>query len=123
MFLWHFPWGCPPWPLASTLPCGARTFLPPCCHGRRPFDLLRRVVDGVETSHDRRKARTVQTDGDGRERQRRLQSRQRQRLGCGVRAPERAGVGDVRRRERSTPLEQRLERVRRERAEAAAGRE
>ena len=22
------PWGCPPWPLASTLPCGARTFLP-----------------------------------------------------------------------------------------------
>ena len=26
--LWHFPWGRPPWPLASTLPCGARTFLP-----------------------------------------------------------------------------------------------
>jgi hypothetical protein len=22
------PWGCPPWRLASTLPCGARTFLP-----------------------------------------------------------------------------------------------
>src|SRR5262249_33916420 len=22
------PWGRPPWPLASTLPCGARTFLP-----------------------------------------------------------------------------------------------
>src|SRR5438132_8709097 len=22
------PWGCPPWPLASTLPYGARTFLP-----------------------------------------------------------------------------------------------
>src|SRR5215510_10115106 len=22
------PWGSPPWPLASTLPCGARTFLP-----------------------------------------------------------------------------------------------
>ncbi len=43
LFLWHFPWGCPPWPLASTLPCGARTFLPPCCHGRRPSDLLWRV--------------------------------------------------------------------------------
>jgi hypothetical protein len=28
MFLWHFPWGRPPWPLASTLPFGARTFLP-----------------------------------------------------------------------------------------------
>ena len=27
-FLWRCPWGCPPWPLASTLPCGARTFLP-----------------------------------------------------------------------------------------------
>src|SRR5437762_10252226 len=43
MFLWHFPWGRPPWPLASTLPRGARTFLPPCCHGRRPSDLLWRV--------------------------------------------------------------------------------
>jgi hypothetical protein len=28
-FLWHCPWGCPPWPLASTLPDGARTFLRP----------------------------------------------------------------------------------------------
>jgi len=27
-FLWHFPWGCPRSPLATTLPCGARTFLP-----------------------------------------------------------------------------------------------
>src|SRR5262245_28883819 len=27
-FLWHCPWGCPPWRLASTLPCGVRTFLP-----------------------------------------------------------------------------------------------
>ena len=27
-FLWHFPSGCPAWPLASTVPCGARTFLP-----------------------------------------------------------------------------------------------
>ena len=25
--LWHCPWGCPPWELPSTLPCGARTFL------------------------------------------------------------------------------------------------
>jgi len=23
------PWGFPPWALPSTLPCGARTFLPP----------------------------------------------------------------------------------------------
>ena len=28
-FLWHFPWGHPPFPLGSTLPCGARTFLLP----------------------------------------------------------------------------------------------
>src|SRR6266404_7287207 len=28
-FLWHCPWGCPPWPLASTPPFGARTFLRP----------------------------------------------------------------------------------------------
>ena len=27
-FLWHFPWGHPRSPLATTLPCGARTFLP-----------------------------------------------------------------------------------------------
>ena len=27
-FLWHFPASCLDWPLASTLPCGARTFLP-----------------------------------------------------------------------------------------------
>ena len=27
-FLWHFPAGRPDWPLASTLPCEARTFLP-----------------------------------------------------------------------------------------------
>jgi hypothetical protein len=26
-FLWRCPWGRPPWPLASTLPDGARTFL------------------------------------------------------------------------------------------------
>jgi len=29
--LWHCPWGRPPWALPSTLPCGARTFLPPRC--------------------------------------------------------------------------------------------
>jgi len=28
-FLWHFPWGFPRWPLASTLLCGVRTFLEP----------------------------------------------------------------------------------------------
>ena len=27
-FLWHCPPGRPDWPLTSTLPCGARTFLP-----------------------------------------------------------------------------------------------
>src|SRR5690349_24641994 len=27
--LWHFPSGHPAWPLASTLPCGAPTFLDP----------------------------------------------------------------------------------------------
>jgi hypothetical protein len=26
-FLWHFPWGFPRWPLASTLLFGVRTFL------------------------------------------------------------------------------------------------
>jgi len=35
-FLWHFPAGHPDWPLASTLPCGAPTFLDPvpCGPGR-----------------------------------------------------------------------------------------
>ncbi len=28
-FLWHFPWGHPRSPLATILPCGARTFLQP----------------------------------------------------------------------------------------------
>jgi len=28
-FLWHFPAGHPDWPLTSTLPCGAPTFLDP----------------------------------------------------------------------------------------------
>ena len=27
-FLWHYPWGCPRWLLAITVPCPARTFLP-----------------------------------------------------------------------------------------------
>src|SRR5438477_8506329 len=34
------PWGFPPWALPSTLPCGARTFLPPPRGGRRPSGLL-----------------------------------------------------------------------------------
>jgi len=33
----------PPWALPSTLPCGARTFLPPRCRGRRPSGLLWRT--------------------------------------------------------------------------------
>jgi hypothetical protein len=28
-FLWHFPWARAPQALPGTLPCGARTFLPP----------------------------------------------------------------------------------------------
>jgi hypothetical protein len=34
--LWHCPAGCPDWPLASTLPCGGRTFLDPGGPGPRP---------------------------------------------------------------------------------------
>src|SRR5256712_3304308 len=41
--LWHCPWGCPPWELPSTLPCGARTFLPSRCRDRRSPGLLRRA--------------------------------------------------------------------------------
>jgi len=37
-FLWHCPAGHPGWPLATTLPCGARTFL-----GGRPY---RRAAGG-----------------------------------------------------------------------------
>ncbi len=34
LFLWHFPWGGCPWSvLPTTLPCDARTFLPPECGG------------------------------------------------------------------------------------------
>ena len=33
--LWHFPAGHPDWPLASTLPCGAPTFLDPARPVRR----------------------------------------------------------------------------------------
>ena len=32
-FLWHFPWGHPQSPLATILPCGARTFLRPTPSG------------------------------------------------------------------------------------------
>ena len=40
-FLWHFPWGCPRWPLAITVPCPARTFLPaPYGAGRPPNPLI-----------------------------------------------------------------------------------
>ncbi len=40
-FLWHFPWGHPRSPLATTLPCGARTFLPSrVSRGERPPDPL-----------------------------------------------------------------------------------
>jgi hypothetical protein len=40
-FLWHFPSRHRDWVLPSTLPCGARTFLPSACHPEgRPFALL-----------------------------------------------------------------------------------
>ena len=43
-FLLHFPWGRPRSPLATTLPCGARTFLRTAPRrDRRPFCLLRQV--------------------------------------------------------------------------------
>src|SRR5262249_49259017 len=40
LFLWHCPSGRPDWPLASTLPCGARTFLPRPIRGRDASDRL-----------------------------------------------------------------------------------
>lgn len=40
--LWHFPWGCPRFPLGTILSCGARTFLPlVLMTSRRPPVLLR----------------------------------------------------------------------------------
>src|SRR5688572_15131318 len=45
------PWGRPPWPLASTLPCGARTFLPPRCRDRRSPSLLWRA-SSIRLSRD-----------------------------------------------------------------------
>jgi hypothetical protein len=38
-FLWHCPSSHPDWPLASNLPCGARTFLPRRPEGRRQRSL------------------------------------------------------------------------------------
>jgi len=35
-FLWHFPYPCGRWPLATTVPHGVRTFLPDPCGSRRP---------------------------------------------------------------------------------------
>jgi len=41
-FLWHFPWGHPRSPLATTLPYGARTFLPPSASDHpTPFRILK----------------------------------------------------------------------------------
>ena len=48
-FLRHFPSGCPAWPLASILPCGARTFLTPA-PGRRSRDRLARFARGIVAS-------------------------------------------------------------------------
>lgn len=48
-FLRHFPSGCPAWPLASILPCGARTFLTPAPE-RRSRDRLARFARGIVAS-------------------------------------------------------------------------
>src|SRR5262249_3325687 len=55
------PRGAPPWALSSTLPCGARTFLPPRHRGRRSPGLLwrrssiaDRIVDGRISRRSRR---------------------------------------------------------------------
>ena len=45
------PCGYPPWPLASTLPCGARTFLLPRCRDRRPSGLLWRPPHYIACGH------------------------------------------------------------------------
>src|SRR5688572_21386382 len=42
--LWHCPAGLPDWPLASTLPCGARTFLQEPGLRPAPSDHLRVFV-------------------------------------------------------------------------------
>ena len=47
-FLWHFPSGHPAWPLASTLPAGARTFLPHLLQRRRPSGPLPRRACSTE---------------------------------------------------------------------------
>lgn len=48
-FLRHFPSDCSAWPLASILPCGARTFLTPAPrHGSR--DRLARFARGIVAS-------------------------------------------------------------------------
>jgi len=44
MFLWHFPWGHPHWPLASILLCGVRTFLGRC-RPRLPVLLAPTMLD------------------------------------------------------------------------------
>ena len=48
-FLRHFPSGRPHWPLASILPCGARTFLTPAPE-RRSRDRLARFARGIVAS-------------------------------------------------------------------------
>src|SRR4051812_48474360 len=45
-FLWHCPAGHPGLPLATTLPCGVRTFLGPGRPGSRPPCQLVRRLDG-----------------------------------------------------------------------------
>src|SRR5207302_4635286 len=62
----------PPWALPSTLPCGARTFLPPRHRGRRPSSLLWRshsiadcvrAADGVSRRSRRARGRPPARSG------------------------------------------------------------
>ena len=46
-FLWHFPSGHPGSPLATSLPCGARTFLPRAVRARRRSSVQLRSTDQV----------------------------------------------------------------------------
>ncbi len=52
-FLWHFPAGRPDWPLASTLPCGAPTFLSLAAEAAEPRPPGRLTV-AVDSATSRR---------------------------------------------------------------------
>jgi hypothetical protein len=61
-FLWHFPAGHPGLPLATTLPCGVRTFLGPGRPGPRPPCQL---VRGMDATRRRRRCVRGRRRGGG----------------------------------------------------------